>query len=144
MTGIKLDSSGLDRAGKRAALMAVQAGLCAACGHPGCPCADHDHWTGLLRGLLCRSCNNREGRSDLRELASADIAAYLAAPPAAGRGWMWELPDWWTAREAGAVQALGCTVLEYVTARPDLGERIAAARLARATAVMQAAELPPL
>lgn len=24
---------------------------------------DHDHWTGLHRGLLCRSCNITEGRS---------------------------------------------------------------------------------
>lgn len=45
-----------------------QAGRCAGCCN-GCRAPiplvlDHDHNTGLVRGYLCRSCNNAEGRSD--------------------------------------------------------------------------------
>lgn len=39
-----------------------QAGRCAGCGIEGEPLVrDHDHATGLERGLLCRSCNLLEG-----------------------------------------------------------------------------------
>lgn len=38
------------------------AGRCAICGStPGHLIEDHDHYTGLVRGRLCRSCNTREG-----------------------------------------------------------------------------------
>lgn len=39
-----------------------QAGRCAVCGEsPGYELyRDHDHQTGMIRGLLCRSCNGRE------------------------------------------------------------------------------------
>lgn len=41
-----------------------QAGRCAGCGTTGWPLVrDHDHHTGLERGLLCRSCNTVEGVS---------------------------------------------------------------------------------
>lgn len=58
---------------------AAQRGLCAVCGHPQTyrrngkllPLAvDHDHETGMVRGLLCHDCNRAIG--GLRE--SADIA----------------------------------------------------------------------
>lgn len=38
-----------------------QAGRCAICASQGGLIDDHDHTTGLVRGLLCRSCNTREG-----------------------------------------------------------------------------------
>lgn len=38
-----------------------QLGRCAACGVDGVLHRDHDHATGLLRGLLCRRCNSLEG-----------------------------------------------------------------------------------
>src|SRR5258707_1011572 len=40
-------------------LVSEQAGKCAVCSEPfvRTPDIDHDHHTGLVRGLLCRSCN---------------------------------------------------------------------------------------
>jgi hypothetical protein len=41
-----------------------QAGRCAGCGIEGETLVrDHNHQTGLERGLLCRSCNTAEGQS---------------------------------------------------------------------------------
>jgi hypothetical protein len=45
---ITSDRSDLGRAGKRAALTAMQGGLCAICARDGYLVADHDHDTGLL------------------------------------------------------------------------------------------------
>lgn len=39
-------------------------GRCGLCGFISGLVMDHDHRTGLERGLLCRSCNTREGVSD--------------------------------------------------------------------------------
>ena len=91
---LNLDDSSLTRAQKRAALFEMQAGRCAMCGSEGVLVADHDHETGRLRGLLCRSCNSLEGRyRPLFYGRNARIEAYLAAPPAGHLGWMWDLPD---------------------------------------------------
>jgi hypothetical protein len=38
--------------------------MCATCGSENTLVEDHDHRTGLVRGMLCRSCNIREGKSD--------------------------------------------------------------------------------
>ena len=38
-----------------------QADQCAGCGNAGNLLRDHDHTTGLVRGLLCPSCNVLEG-----------------------------------------------------------------------------------
>jgi hypothetical protein len=85
------DDSGLSRAEKRARLYQLQDGKCAICGeHAELLLVDHDHATGLIRGLLCWPCNNREGRLSGNYL---DIEAYRANPPAAGLAWMWDWPD---------------------------------------------------
>lgn len=85
------DDSGLSRAEKKARLHQLQDGKCAVCGeHPESLVVDHDHATGLVRGLLCWPCNIREGRPGSNYL---DIEAYRTDPPAAGLGWMWDQPD---------------------------------------------------
>jgi len=56
-----------------------QDGRCAICTRTGHLVDDHDHATGLIRGLLCRSCNTREGldRGD-----TGVFAAYRTKNPA--------------------------------------------------------------
>lgn len=68
------------------ALLALQGGRCAVCDKelPPWPSkathVDHCHDTGEVRGLLCRSCNTKEGW--VRRYG-ARLHAYLAQPPAA-------------------------------------------------------------
>lgn len=84
------------RASVRAALMEIQQGRCAVCPSTGPLVVDHDHETGLVRGLLCRGCNVREGQWESGMFSVAPdplLLAYLANPPAAGKGWLWDYPD---------------------------------------------------
>ena len=68
------------------ALFAAQDGNCAVCGKPlaAWPSTathiDHCHDTGRVRGLLCRSCNMKEGWVRKH---GARLLEYLANPPAA-------------------------------------------------------------
>lgn len=72
------------------ARVAVQGGLCQLCRCPPKGCVnlsiDHDHSTGRVRGLLCRSCNSALGmaKDDPKLLRVA--ATYLLDPPFAGLG----------------------------------------------------------
>ena len=51
--------------GDRSTLRVWHAGRCAVCGYCDVRLVeDHDHDTGLIRGLLCRSCNGREPHDD--------------------------------------------------------------------------------
>lgn len=53
--------------------------LCAACGRTTAVVIDHDHMSGLIRGLVCRDCNAQvEG---CVHLSGCDYAEYLNAPP---------------------------------------------------------------
>lgn len=67
------------------ALRDLQKGLCAVCDKPlaawpsDATHVDHDHATGKVRGLLCRSCNMKEGW--VRRYG-AKLSAYLSEPPA--------------------------------------------------------------
>ena len=90
------------KAAIRDALFILQGGRCAVCGDPQKLVVDHDHATGLARGLLCRSCNCREGKG----VSYPDIELYLANPPTAGQRWLWELPDAWTSEDTAAVRRL--------------------------------------
>lgn len=49
----------------KAAILRKQEGTCPLCKKPMTlseACQDHDHKTGLLRGVLCRNCNGIEGK----------------------------------------------------------------------------------
>lgn len=60
------------------ALRRWQAGACAMCSaRRGSLVVDHCHTTGLIRGLLCRSCNAAEPHS-----SAPSFAAYRSRPPA--------------------------------------------------------------
>ena len=70
-----------------AALHAAQGGLCPICKRPlelGSPatCTEHNHKTGLVRGLCCFLCNRALGLfgDDVEKLKAA--IAYLEKPPA--------------------------------------------------------------
>jgi len=70
----------------RATLANVQQHKCALCLGEGLVLVlDHDHATGLARGMLCQGCNNREGMN-----RGPLFDAYRANPPAAGAGWIWD------------------------------------------------------
>lgn len=56
-----------------------QADRCAICERRGGLVTDHDHVTGLVRGLLCHSCNIREGCD---RTGSPLLARYRERPPA--------------------------------------------------------------
>ncbi len=68
------------------ALLEKQGGGCAICGTP--PkrmrlSVDHDHETGMIRGLLCHGCNTKMvGRDDA--VWSTKAATYADSPPSAG------------------------------------------------------------
>ncbi|MFG2865450.1 endonuclease domain-containing protein [Streptomyces sioyaensis] len=60
-------------------LIAWQRTRCALCGVATATCVvDHDHTTGLVRGLLCSNCNTLEG---VKGPADEPFAAYRRRPP---------------------------------------------------------------
>ncbi len=61
-----------------------QKGLCAICGNPlpdTCTLTDHDHKSGLIRGLLCFRCNKSLGE-DITIPFLLKLLEYLQNPPA--------------------------------------------------------------
>jgi hypothetical protein len=69
--------------------------------------------------MLCFGCNRREGKHSSGLLAVDDltVATYLAGPPAAPLGWMWDLPDWWTAADTSEARTLEVTAAKYAASR---------------------------
>lgn len=62
-------------------------GHCPACSKPfsttRLPCIDHDHVSGLDRGLLCRDCNTAAGERHDKAQWFRNMADYLDRPPMA-------------------------------------------------------------
>lgn len=72
-------SYGVARREARTVLTERQGGRCAGCLLPRTPLlVDHDHDTDLVRGLLCHTCNTREGKHP----ATVAWSLYLEEPPA--------------------------------------------------------------
>lgn len=73
-------------------MLAEQGGRCAICrtDDPGAGRknwnVDHDHETGMIRGLLCVRCNHLLGMADDDPERLAAAARYIEAPPAGPRG----------------------------------------------------------
>jgi hypothetical protein len=62
-------------------LIAEQGGVCAICGRPAPEHVDHDHATGVVRGVLCFNCNGGLGQfRDAPEFLAAAIE-YLRKRP---------------------------------------------------------------
>lgn len=68
----------------RAVLVETLGSVCHACGRHFATCVDHDHETGMVRGLLCRHCNTRI--DDCCHPRGCPWADYLNNPPAAALG----------------------------------------------------------
>jgi len=67
----------------KAKLMAAQSGACPLCrrnlsslGSPN-QCVDHDHDSGIIRGVLCRTCNGIEGKVRLMAIRAACKEGYI-------------------------------------------------------------------
>jgi Recombination endonuclease VII len=61
-------------------LLRIQGGLCAICGRPDerrCLHVDHDHDTGVIRGLLCEHCNAGLGRFKDNSVLLERAAEYI-------------------------------------------------------------------
>lgn len=66
-------------------LMAEQGGVCAICRSPRHLQLDHDHDSGLVRGILCRDCNGAHGAIVTKPTR---WKRYTESPPARAR-WAW-------------------------------------------------------
>lgn len=66
-------------------MLVFQEGGCAVCSRPGASRrlhVDHDHGTGLVRGLLCFQCNALLIRRGITPARFRKAAVYLESPPA--------------------------------------------------------------
>lgn len=82
----------------RAALVAALGPDCHLCGlYPGAM-VDHDHASGLVRGLLCGLCNRV--LEECPHLADCPRADYQNAPPAADLGLIYPMSDEWRTRDS--------------------------------------------
>ncbi|MEV7157192.1 endonuclease domain-containing protein [Streptomyces misionensis] len=82
----------------RAVLVDALGPDCQLCGlYPGAV-IDHDHESGLVRGLLCGLCNRV--LEECPHLADCPRADYQNAPPAAGLGLIYPISDEWRTRDS--------------------------------------------
>lgn len=112
----------------RSVLLSMQDASCSVCNGalPGIPIVDHDHLTGLARGLVCSSCNSILGYADSGEpidgRRAAAIARYLNDSPA--RKWLeTNTPDLLGKLEEGVRGERSALVpLEVIGPNPTAGE----------------------
>jgi len=71
---------GIDEVGVMA-LLQQQGGRCAICGLEGPTHVDHGHRTGVIRGVLCFSCNRGLGKARDEVLVLKLCTDYLRKPP---------------------------------------------------------------
>ena len=81
----------------RKQLIKLQGGKCALCETPlkdvgGHPALDHDHRSGLVRGVLCSNCNGMEGQIHSR--------AIRAKRKRTAREWLFSLLEYWEYHQA--------------------------------------------
>lgn len=58
-------------------LLSSQGGGCASCGGVEMLCVDHDHDTGVIRGILCHWCNVSAGLLQESSARARQLAAYM-------------------------------------------------------------------
>jgi hypothetical protein len=102
----------------RAALIDALGPDCHLCGlYPGAM-VDHDHETGLVRGLLCGLCNRV--LEECPHVADCPRADYQNVPPAAGLSLIYPVSDEWRTRESTRqrkIELLGFDPFEGLPAR---------------------------
>ncbi|QKV98320.1 hypothetical protein HUT19_42145 (plasmid) [Streptomyces sp. NA02950] len=82
----------------RAALVDTIGSDCHLCGHYPGAAVDHDHETGLVRGLLCAMCNR--ALEECPHAGGCPKADYQLAPPAAGLGLIYPASEEWRPKES--------------------------------------------
>jgi hypothetical protein len=102
----------------RAALVDALGPDCHLCGlYPGAM-VDHDHESGLVRGLLCALCNRTV--EEFPHVTDCPRADYQNAPPAAGLSLIYPVSDEWRTRESTRqrkIELLGFDPFEGLPAR---------------------------
>ncbi|MDX3165896.1 endonuclease domain-containing protein [Streptomyces scabiei] len=102
----------------RAALVNTLGPDCHLCGHYAGAMVDHDHESGLVRGLLCAMCNRTvEECPHVRGCPKAD---YQNTPPAAGLGLLYPAGEQWRPKEStrrNKIEMLGFDPFEGLPVR---------------------------
>jgi hypothetical protein len=96
--------STLDLGQLREELAAMQSDSCGICGDLAeRMVVDHNHNTGLVRGLLCYRCNQKEGRHGDCGARYCAICAYRECPPVAHLGWTMRYSSPWSGEHLPAM-----------------------------------------
>jgi len=84
-------------------------GCCHICGRKCHLLVDHSHRTGLIRGLLCDTCNRLVGRHEsgwaIPNIIRVKIVAYLASPPCEQLGMRYEYQYYYEGQKRQEVSA---------------------------------------
>lgn len=69
------------------ALYELQDERCGICGYRGRLVVDHDHGSGMVRGLLCSGCNTREGKHGVHSPHACPTCMWRRQPAVSWLGW---------------------------------------------------------